>query len=159
MTTHAPPKILVDELEHSGISYNLLPHPRTGTARDEARALHVSPSQVAKTVVLVSPNGIVRAVVPASNRIDLRKVRRILQTEDVRLATEAELAGAYPEFELGAIPPLTLGDGDQVLVDIRICFADEVLLEAGTHEQSLRIRTSDLLELADASLADIAKAD
>jgi hypothetical protein len=24
------------------------------------------------------------------------------------------LAGAYPEFELGAVPPLTGGDGDRV---------------------------------------------
>lgn len=155
MTTHAPPKILVDELEHSGISYDLISHPRTRTAREEARALHVPPSQVAKTIVLVSPSGIVRAVVLASNRIDLEKVRGILQTHEVRLATEEELAGAYPEFELGAVPPLTLGDGDRVIIDIRLCFTDEVLLEAGTHEQSLRLQTSDLLELTDASLADI----
>ncbi|MFZ1879638.1 MAG: YbaK/EbsC family protein [Gaiellaceae bacterium] len=155
MTTHAPPRILVDELEHSGVSYDLIRHPPTKTAREEARALHVSPSQVAKTIVLVSPNGIVRAVVPASSRIDLRKVRAILQAPDVRLATEQELAGAYPDFELGAVPPFALGNGDKVIVDVRLCFCDEVLLEAGTHEQSLRLQTSDLLELADASLADI----
>jgi Ala-tRNA(Pro) deacylase len=85
----------------------------------------------------------------------LRKVRAILQAPDVRLATEQELAGAYPDFELGAVPPFALGDGDKVIVDVRLCFCDEVLLEAGTHEQSLRLQTSDLLELADASLADI----
>ena len=155
MTTQAPPRILVDELEHAGVSYELVSHRRTQTARDEARALHVSPSHVAKTVILVSPHEIVRAVLPASKRVDLRKVRRILRTDEVRLATEEELVGAYPEFELGAVPPLALGDGDHVIVDIRICFTDEVLLEAGTHEQSVRLKTSDLLELAGASLADI----
>jgi Ala-tRNA(Pro) deacylase len=155
MTTHSPPRILVDELERAGISYELIPHHRTDTAVGEARALSVPPSQVAKTIVLVTPAGFVRAVLRASARLDLRKVRAILGTHDVRMSTEDELAGAYPDFELGAVPPLALADGDRVLLDIRVCDSDDVLLEAGTHEQSLRISTSDLLELARPTVADI----
>lgn len=155
MITHAPPKVLVDELDDSGVRYDVVSHRPTQTAREEARALHVSPSRVAKTVVLVTPHAIVRAVLPASKRVDLHKIRHLLQTNEVRLATEEELAGVYPDFELGAVPPFALAGGDRVIVDMRVCLNDEVLLDAGTHDTSLRIDTSDLIDLAHASLGDI----
>ncbi len=154
MTASFPPRVLVDELDRSGIEYAFIPHRHTDSAKAEARALNALPAQVAKTVVLVSGDGFVRAVVPASARLDLRKICSVVPGS-VRLATEEELAGAYPDFELGAIPPFVLGDGDRVIVDIRLCGNEEVFLDAGTHEQSLRLDTADLLELARAELADI----
>jgi Ala-tRNA(Pro) deacylase len=155
MTTHTPPKTLVDRLEQAQIPYELIAHPRTDTAVAEAEALHVDPSQVAKTIVLSTPDGFVRAVLPASERLDLHKVREFLGTKDVQLATEEMLAGAYPQFELGAVPPFTGAFGDRVLVDTKICESESVLLEAGTHEQSLRLKTADLVALSEALLADL----
>jgi Ala-tRNA(Pro) deacylase len=157
MTPQNAPQSLVDELERASIAYELIDHARTTTAAAEARALGVAPHEVAKTVVLTTPDGFVRAVLPASDRLDLGKLREILGTKDVELATEAVLAGAYPEFELGAVPPLTGGDGDRVLVDRRLHENEWVVLEAGTHEQSLRLRMNDLVELTDARLVDLSK--
>ena len=157
MTNRSAPQSLVDELERASIAYELIDHARTTTAAAEARVLGVAQHEVAKTVVLRTPEGFVRAVLPASDRLDLGKLRGILGTKDVELATEAVLAGAYPEFELGAVPPLTGGDGDRVLVDRRLNENEWVVLEAGTHEQSLRLRMSDLVELTDAQLVDLSQ--
>lgn len=155
MTAHTAPRRLVHELDRAAIPYELIDHPRTTTAAAEARVLGLDPREVAKTVVLVTPDGFVRAVLPASGRLDLHKVRAILETKDVELATEEALAGAYPEFELGAVPPLTGGDGDRVLVDRRLGESEWVVLEAGTHEQSVRLRTDDLVEVCHAPLVDL----
>jgi Ala-tRNA(Pro) deacylase len=155
MMARRVPQSLVAELERASIAYELIEHTRTTTAAAEARVLGVPPHEVAKTVVLTTPDGFVRAVLPASDQLDLGKLREILGTKDVELATEAGLAGAYPEFELGAVPPLTGGDGDRVLVDRRLHDNEWVVFEAGTHEQSLRLRTSDLVELTDARLVDL----
>jgi len=155
MTIRPAPGSLVQQLERASIAYELIGHPRTTSAAAEARTLGLDPREVAKTVVLVTPDGFVRAVLPASERLDLGKVRAILDTKDVQLATEEVLAGAYPDFELGAVPPLT--GGDRVLVDRRLCENDSVVLEAGTHEQSLRLRTADLVELSGARLADLSQ--
>lgn len=152
---HGRPKTLVDRLEQAEIPYELVRHRRTDTAVGEAEALHVDPSQVAKTIVLSTPDGFVRAVLPASERLDLHKVRQFLGTNDVHLASEEMLAGAYPQFELGAVPPFAGAFGNKVLIDRRICERESVLLEAGTHEQSLRLKTADLVVLSDALLADI----
>lgn len=155
MTTHTAPKSLVEQLDRASVAFELIGHTRTTSAAAEARALGLDPHEVAKTVVLVTPDGFVRAVLPASDRLDLRKVRTVLDTRDVQLATEEALAGAYPDFELGAVPPLGGAGGDRVFVDRQLCENEWVVLEAGTHEQSLRLRTADLVELSGAQLADL----
>ena len=154
MTVHAPPRTLLDQLEEAGIDYELIPHRRSETAAAEAEALGVGAHAVAKTLVLVTPVGLALAVIPASERLDLHKVRALLESKKVELATEAVLAGAYPEFELGAVPA-TGAHSERVLVDRRVRENEHVVLEAGTHEQSLRIRTADLLLLNHARVADI----
>ena len=156
-TQHTAPESLVQQLDRASIAYELIGHPRTTSAAAEARTLGLDPHEVAKTVVLVTPDGFVRAVLPASERLDLRKVRTVLDTKDVQLATEGILAGAYPDFELGAVPPLAGAGGDRVLVDRRLYEKEWVVLEAGTHEQSLRLRTADLVELSGARLADLSQ--
>jgi Ala-tRNA(Pro) deacylase len=155
MSTHTAPAHLVEQLERAGIPYELIDHPRTTTAAAEARVLGVDAGAVAKTVVLETPDGFVRTVVPASARLDLHKVGETLGTKEIRLATEEVLAGAYPEFELGAVPPLTGGDGDRVLVDRSLLANEWVVLEAGTHEQSVRLRAADLVAVTGAAIADL----
>ena len=59
-------------LDAAGVSYDVLPHAHTERAADEAQALGLSPDDVAKTLVLTVPEGHVRVVVPASERIDVK---------------------------------------------------------------------------------------
>jgi Ala-tRNA(Pro) deacylase len=146
---------LLEGLRARNVDYELLPHPRTVSAAAEARVLDVPLEATAKTVILRTANGFARAVVPASRRIDLKRVARTLDDPSVELATEAELAGAYPEFELGAVPPFDGKLEDEVVVDAHLIGADHVVFEAGTHRESIRMRTEDLLELADARVAEV----
>src|ERR687897_670061 len=91
-------------LDEAGLDFDVLEHAHTERAADEAAALGVSPTEVAKTLVLTTPEGNVRAVLPASERIDLRKVGDLVgaSRKKVHLATEDDLARDYAEFELGA---------------------------------------------------------
>ena len=154
-----PTRPLLDRLDAAEIPYELMRHVRTDTAAAEADALGVERSQVAKTIVLTTPTGFVLAVVPASKRLDLHKVRDLLETKDVELATEEVLAGAYPEFELGAVPPLATAHGDRVVVDVGVRDEELVLVEAGSHEESVRLRPADLIRLNGATVADLCRDD
>lgn len=102
----SPPSLLMAALDYYGLPFELIPHRPTRTAREEARAVGVEPADVAKTIVLATPNGYIRVVLPASRRLDLAKARAFLGTEDVLLASEEMLAHDYPEFDLGAVPPI-----------------------------------------------------
>ena len=147
---------LVDELSARHVDHTVVGHRRTQTATAEARALGVAPKRVAKTVVVVTDEGYVRAVLAASDRLDLRKLHDVIRLKAVpRLATEAELGAAYPTFELGAVPPFGGPAGDRVVVDARLALEDEVVLEAGTHSQSVKLHVQDLIQLSDAQVADI----
>jgi Ala-tRNA(Pro) deacylase len=147
---------LEHELNRTQLDYVLIEHRRTETAGDEARAIGVPPDQVAKTVVLASSDRYVRAVIPASAHLDLPKVRRLLGDKRARLASEAELLLAYPMYELGAVPPFGAPAGDRVLFDGQLAQNDAVVLEPGSHNESLRVQTSDLLALTKAEVVDIA---
>jgi len=144
-------------LDQAGITYELLPHPHTERAADEAEALGLSPSEVAKTLIVTSPEGNVRAVLPASERIDLRKLGELQgeSRKDVHLASEDALRRDYPEFELGAVPPVGGAHGDRVIVDRRLAELETLVLEAGSHDESIRVPTSDLIRLTQAQIADI----
>jgi Ala-tRNA(Pro) deacylase len=145
-------------LDREGIEYELLPHRHTETAWAEARALGIPPAYVAKTIVLSSGTEYVRAVLPASEHLDVRKVRDLLGLpHSPRLATEAELAARYPTFELGAVPPVGGPRGDRTLVDRRLVARDSVVLEAGSHDESVRVKTGDLIMLAHAEVGDICR--
>lgn len=148
---------LVDELDRAGVQYELLPHSRTESAAAEAEALSVDPRDVAKTLVLTTPEGFVRAVLPATDRLDLRKVRELLGTKEIELATEEQMAEAYPEFEVGAVPPIAGSRGDRVLVDLGLGKREWVVFDAGGHEQSVRVRSDDLVRIAGAQLADLCR--
>src|SRR5215475_4850438 len=108
-------------LEQSGVDFDVLEHERTDRAADEAKALGVELEEVAKTLVVTSPGGNVRAVLPASERIDLHKVAALLEVggKKVHVATEEDLA------------------------------RDSVVLEAGSHETSVRLKAADLVRLTE----------
>ena len=145
-------------LDQAGADFDVLEHAHTERAVDEAAVLGIAPGEVAKTLVLVAPGKNVRAVLAASERIDLHKVAAVLgiSGKKVHLASEDDLARSYPDFELGAVPPLG-GREDQVIVDERLAGRDSVVLEAGAHDRSVRLKAADLVRLSQAQVADICR--
>jgi Ala-tRNA(Pro) deacylase len=142
--------------EENVVGYELITHPHTETAAAEAAALGAAREEVGKTVVLAGDHGFIRVVIPASARLDLHKVRPLIGCgPSTRLATEEELATAYPMFEVGAVPPFGGPTRDVAIVDREVAFRDSVIVEAGTHEQSLRIAVPDLIRIAGAQIADV----
>jgi Ala-tRNA(Pro) deacylase len=149
---------LTSVLDDAGVSYELLEHAHTESALAEAQALGVSPDDVAKTLVVKTADGYVRAVLPASARLDLGKLRELQGggRHAVHLATEDDLRRDYSEFALGAVPPVG-GRRDPVLVDPKLTERESVVIEAGTHEQSLRLAPNDLVQVAGATVTDISE--
>ena len=148
---------LTRALDEAGAQYELLPHAHTESALAEADALGLSPDDVAKTLVVKTPDGYVRSVLPASERLDLRKLRELLGggRHKVHLASEDDLGRDFREFELGAVPPLGGGRRDPVVVDRRLAARESLVLEGGSHDESVRLAAADLIRVAGAEVADI----
>jgi Ala-tRNA(Pro) deacylase len=152
---------LTKALDDAGAAYEVLHHEHTERATAEAIALGVSPDEVAKTLIVATPTGHVRALVPASRRIDMRKLADALGEgrKQLHLSTEEEMRRDYPEFELGAVPPLGGASTDAVIVDSALARLESIVFEAGSHDDSVRINTADLLRLTGARVDDIARDD
>jgi Ala-tRNA(Pro) deacylase len=148
---------LISALDSAGVDYDVLPHKHTETATEEAEALGIPSHDVAKTLVVHTPGGHVRAVLPASQRIDLGKLSDLVGVpkKSVQLASEEELQKRYPEFELGAVPPLGGVRSDPVVVDPLLTEHASIVFEAGSHDESIRIAAADLVRVTSARVADI----
>jgi Ala-tRNA(Pro) deacylase len=134
-------------LQRSGVRYERYWHRRAITAQELAESLHISGWRVAKTVIILSDRQPWLFVVPAAGSLDLEKVRDILASRTVRLATEADFAHRFPDCELGAEPPFGELYGMPVAVDESLSQNERVLFRAGSHEEVLEMRFQDFATL------------
>ena len=95
-------------------------------------------------------------VLPSNRLLDLLKLRTALGTEEVRIEDEREFMQLFPDCEAGAMPPL--GSLYQVAsyVDQSLLEAPEIIFNAGTHRESLRISTDAFKRISDAEVGDYA---
>jgi Ala-tRNA(Pro) deacylase len=142
-------------LEREGVPYEVVEHERTQTAAAEARAAGMPPADVAKTVVLRDQNGLRLAVIPASERLDMHKLREALGSTGLRLVTEREMAEEFDGFEVGAVPPFGSMFNALELVDERLLEHDRILCSGGDHEHAVLVDPRDVVKAADARVADI----
>lgn len=151
-------KTVREFLEHHGVHYAVTEHEETYTAASEARASGAEPIGAAKTVMLRDASGYAMAVVPASQLLDLTKVRAVLHRQELELATEADLARDFPAFPVGALPPLgPLFDATEV-IDSTLLQRGKLVCNGGDHTHSIVLDTRDLVQLTHPEVGDIATA-
>jgi Ala-tRNA(Pro) deacylase len=131
-------------LEEAGVEYEVIPHRRAARALDEAQEIGLSADEILKTIVLHTRHGYAVAVIPGYRRLDMALVHRATGDHDARLATEGELIRDFPQFELGAFPPLGTILKVPVYVDPEALRHDIVVFAAGRQFESIRMRTEDL---------------
>jgi Ala-tRNA(Pro) deacylase len=120
-------------LDSHHLSYEVLRHPHTSSSEGTAHAAYIWGDQLAKCVLLEDERGYVMAVLPASHRVDLKKLRRKMHRK-LELATEAELGEVFRDCEIGAIPPLGAAYGVPVVYDDHLQELGSVYFEGGDHE-------------------------
>ncbi|HEU0235044.1 MAG TPA: YbaK/EbsC family protein [Candidatus Limnocylindrales bacterium] len=147
-------------LADRGIEHEVHTHPESFTARATADAEGVDPRTFAKVVAVATADGRhVLLVLDASDRVDLRKARRALETDDVRLLTEAELAAVVPDCEAGALPAVGPLFGLPMVADFAVRDDPEISFNAGTHRASVRVDRAAWEAAAGVVYADLAADD
>jgi prolyl-tRNA editing enzyme YbaK/EbsC (Cys-tRNA(Pro) deacylase) len=129
--------LVAEYLRYRGIPYTRVTHQRAVTSLEEATALGVAADEVVKTVVIDCAAGHVLAVIPASRRLDLKQIRRVLEDHTAHLATEQEMAHDFAGYQLGTIPPIGGLVGAATLVDPTVLEHDSVLFAAGSRTDSI----------------------
>ncbi len=142
-------------LTYRGLRYEELQHADAWTAQELAETEHFSGHHVAKVVVAMVDGLPVELVLPASRKVALERVRRVLGARDVRLASEEEMERYFTDVEVGAIPPLRHWKNVPVIMDRALTAEGDILFQAGTHQDAVRLSFQDWYELVRPQVAGI----
>lgn len=147
---------LAEYLSRHGTRYALEHHMHSFCSLESAREAGVDEESLAKSVVLEDAAGFVLAVLPASRRLELERVREELGRA-LHVSREQDMARLFPDCECGAVPPIGAAYGIPTVLDASLEARDEIYFEAGDHETLVRMAGAAFLDLLeDATVAEIA---
>ena len=147
---------LEDFLYSHEVSYTLQRHRASTSSLATAHSAHIDESDLAKSVVLQDEGGYVLAVLPASRRLEIDRLREELG-RSLHLSEERDMIRLFPDCVAGAVPPLGAAYGLPTVIDASLEERSEVYFEGGDHETLVRMAGPAFLDLLDdASVADIA---
>jgi len=142
-------------LSSHNVTFTSHEHPPAYTSQEVAACEHVSGKMVAKTVVVRHDGHYAMCVLPADAMLDMKRTARAFGTDTIELADETEMAGLFPDEEIGAEPPFGNLYDMQTLVDCHLAEDDEIVFQAGNHRRAIRMRYDDYARLAQPRLDSI----
>jgi len=143
-----PVKKLRDFLDGQNVKYLTLTHSPAYTAQEIAASAHVSGKDMAKTVIVKLDGKTAMAVLPAHRKIVLQDLRDVTGADKVRFATEEEFQQLFPDCETGAMPPFGNLYGMDVYVAPELTEEEEILFNAGSHTELMKMAYEDFERLA-----------
>jgi Ala-tRNA(Pro) deacylase len=132
---------VLEYLQGRGQVFTVIPH---GPSRAHGVPNRIPEELVATTVVAIGNYGFALLVVPAARTLDLDLVADAMGDPYARLATPEQIERQFPDYEIGAVPPLTMLLLAPMYVDPAVVEREEVVFAAGRSDLSIRMATRDL---------------
>ena len=143
-------------LREKKVKFDTMTHPEAFTAQEVAASVHVPGREMVKTVLLKADDEYVLAALPAPFKVDMKKVGDLLGVELVSLASEDEMKSIFTDMDIGAEPPFGSLWGLATVVDERLTHDEEIVFQAGSHTQTIRMRFDDFQRIEKPTVGDIA---
>jgi Ala-tRNA(Pro) deacylase len=143
-------------LDSHQVQYLLMDHEPAYTARETAASATVPRREFAKAVMVRLDGVLAMAVVPASRRVDLERLSRLANASTATLASEDDFRESFPDCEIGAMPPFGNLYEMDVYASDELMEDDDIVFNAGSHTQAMRLAVDDYRRLVKPKVADIA---
>ncbi len=144
-------------LEEQHVAFRRRDHSPRFTAQETAQASAVTGHEMAKVVLAKVDGRFIMAVVPATLRLSVERLARILHGREVRLATEEEFAPLFPGCDRGAMPPFGSLYGLEMVVDRSLSTHPEIAFNACSHTETVTMSWADYERVARPVLVEIAE--
>ncbi|MFZ0687847.1 MAG: YbaK/EbsC family protein [Terriglobales bacterium] len=151
-----PLSTLRDFLDRNRIQYLVISHSLAYTAQGIAALTHTPGKELAKTVMVMVDGRLAMAVVPASFRVDLYRLKKYLGADLVELASESDFRDRFPDCETGSMPPFGNLYGMDVFVDQTLAEDQQIAFNAGSHRELVRMKFVDFRELVKPAIIPLA---
>lgn len=135
-------------LDENGVGYDVMHHDPAFTAQELAARTHVSGYEFVKVVVVKLDGNYALAALPAPLRINFKELARGAGVKKCQLASEGEFQQLFPDCELGAMPPFGNLYNLPTYADQELTANENIVINAGTHAEAIRLRYSDFARLA-----------
>jgi Ala-tRNA(Pro) deacylase len=99
---------------------------------------------------------LVLLVLPASLQVELARLNVALGAKATRFAHEAEFVDAFPDCEVGAMPPFGNLYDLPVYVDKSLTDDEAIVFPAGTHTETMSVRYADYAQLVKPTIVEFA---
>lgn len=150
-----PATKLKDFLDANGVKYVTIHHSVAYTAQEVAASAHVRGKEMAKTVVVRLDGNLAMAVVPAAQKVDVRRLKEAAGAAAAEIAAEQDFRTSFPECDLGAMPPFGNLYGIPVYVDTRLAEDEEIAFNACSHTEVMRLAFKDFERLAQPTIVPL----
>jgi len=150
-----PVRKLKEFLDSQKIKYVVISHSPAYTAMEVAQSAHIPGKELAKVVMAVLEGRTCMAVMPATRKLDLERLRQAADVSEARLATEDEFRKLFPECETGAMPPFGNLYGMEVFVSSQLAEDREIAFNAGSHTEVVKLTYADYERLVQPKVARI----
>ena len=134
-------------LDDNQVKYVVITHSRAFTAQEVAAATHIPGKELAKSVIVEIDGEMAMAVLPGSQRVDVRLLRDAVGAKEVTLARESAFRDRFPECDLGAMPPFGNLYGMPVYVADSLAEDEEIGFNAGSHTELVKLSYRDFERL------------
>lgn len=143
-------------LDDQNVKYLTVSHSPAFTAQEIAAAAHIPGKELAKTVIVKIGGEMAMAVLPATYKVDLERLRSVTGGETVELADEQEFETRFPACQPGAMPPFGNLYGMAVWVDQALTEDEQIAFNAGSHIELVKLSYLDFERLVQPKVASFA---
>lgn len=151
-----PANKLKEFLDSQQVKYVTISHSAAYTAQEVAASAHVRGKDMAKTVMVTLDGKMAMAVIPASRKVGFDLLRKVSGAEDVQLASERAFCDIFPGCEVGAMPPFGNLYGMDVYVSKLLADDEEIVFNAGSHTELIRLAFQDFIRIVKPTVERIA---
>ena len=138
---------LIEFLDSQKIKYTMIRHSKAYTAQEVAASAHIPGKAMAKTVIIKIDGKFAMAVLPASYSANFDLLKRTVNADNVKLATESEFKDIFPDCDIGAMPPFGNLYGLDVYVAEKMAEDAEIAFNACSHTELIKMSFQDYVKL------------
>ncbi len=143
-------------LDAQKVQYTLTEHEPVRTSIEAAQIRGVDLSTGAKAMVVKANNQYYLIVIPADRKIDWKLVKSLLNTKEIRFATEEE-AEQVTQVKMGSVPPFGNILGLPTYFDQLIRDKETVHFNPGSLRHSIGMKAADLIRLVSPTISSVSK--
>lgn len=145
--------MLAKYLKDKGVWFRILEKETTVHTADAAAKTGIPLERITKSLVFISNDIPILAIVPGNCRVDEKKLTNALKLRNVELAP-FDLAKKYSGYEPGATCPVC-HKIERVVVDKRVLKHKTVFGGGGNRKRLIELKPKDIIKLNNAIVADI----